>query len=117
MKTVRWIGSSLKDLKTFPKNIQREMGQALFAAQLGKEDPATKALQGFGGRSVLEIVASVSGATFRTVYTVRFSDALYVLHAFQKKSVRGIATPRKDMDLIRQRLAEAERDHRQRRNR
>jgi phage-related protein len=72
LKPVRWMGSSRKDLKTFPKAIQRDVGTALFAAQLDQEVPFVKALQGFGGRSVLEIVASAEGGTYRAVYTVRF---------------------------------------------
>jgi phage-related protein len=70
------MGSSRKDLKAFPKSVQREVGQALYAAQRGEEYPCVKALQGFGGRSVLEIVASGEAATWRTVYTVRFLDAI-----------------------------------------
>ena len=116
VKSVKWIGSSLRDLKAFPKAVQRDVGQALHNAQVGQEDPAAKALQGFGGRSVLEIVASGNGTTFRAVYTVRFRDTIYVLHAFQKKSTKGIATAQKDMDLIRQRLAEAERHYRKKGN-
>ena len=75
-----------------------------------------KALKGFGGRSVLEIVAPHKGDTYRTVYTVRFHDALYVLHAFQKKSKKGIATPSRESDVIEQRLAAAEKDYRERQN-
>jgi phage-related protein len=71
---------------------------------------------GFGGRSVVEIIADHDGDTWRAVYTVRFPEAVYVLHAFQKKSKRGIATPKRDVDLIRQRSAEAERLHRERQN-
>ncbi len=92
------------------------MGQALYAAQCGEEYPSVKALKGFGGRSVLEVVALDAAATYRAVYTVRYPDAIYVLHAFQKKSKKGIATPKKDLDLIAQRLAVAERDHRERQN-
>lgn len=92
------------------------MGQALYAAQCGEEYPSVKALQGFGGRAVLEIVAPHAGDTWRTVYTVRFQDAVYVLHAFQKKSKKGSATPQKELELIKQRLAAAERDYRERRN-
>lgn len=115
-KPVRWVGSSRRDLKTFPKAVRRHVGQALYAAQYGEEYPTAKALKGFGGRSVLEIVADHRSDAWRTVYTVRFGDALYVLHAFQKKSKKGIATPQKDMELIRQRLATAEQDHRERQN-
>jgi len=92
------------------------VGQALFAAQRGTEYPSVKALHGFGGRSVLEMVVESDGDAYRTVYTVRFSDAIYVLHAFQKKSKRGIATPLAAQQLVRQRLAAAERDYRNRQN-
>ena len=91
-----------------------EIGQALYAAQCGEEYPAVKALKGFGGRSVLEIVASDEGNTYRTIYTVRFQDVICVLHAFQKKSKKGIATPQKELDLTQQRLAAAEQDYRER---
>jgi phage-related protein len=74
-------------------------------------DPAAKPLKGFGGAGVIEIVSSYQGNTWRAVYTVRFHDAIYVLHAFQKKSTRGIATPAREIDLIQRRLADAERDH------
>src|SRR5713101_1591194 len=86
LKPVRWVGSSRRDLKTFPRQVQRDMGQALYAAQCGEEYPSVKALKGFGGRAVLEIVASHEGDTYRAVYTVRFQEAIYMLHAFQKKS-------------------------------
>jgi phage-related protein len=92
------------------------MGHALFTAQEGGIDPAVKPLKGFGGASVLEIVASHHGNAWRAVYTVRFEDAIYVLHVFQKKSTKGIATPTREIELIKQRLAEAERDHRGRQN-
>lgn len=113
-KPVRWVGSSRKDLKRFPKLVQRHIGQALWAAQRGEEYPTVKALAGFGGRSVLEIVALDEGDTYRGVYTVRFQSAIYVLHCFQKKSKKGIATPTREIDLINQRLEIAERDHRER---
>lgn len=116
MKRVRWVGSSRKDLKSFPRPVQRHIGQALYAAQCGEEYPSVKALHGFGGRAVLEIVAPHEGDTYRAVYTVRFHDALYVLHAFQKKAKKGIATPQKEIELIKQRLAAAERDYRERHN-
>jgi phage-related protein len=80
------------------------------------EYPSVEALQGFGGRAVLEIVAPHEDDAYRAVYTVRFHDAVYVLHAFQKKSKKGIATPQKEIELVKQRLAGAERDHRERQN-
>lgn len=115
-KPVRWIGSSRKDVRSFPQAVRLEVGHALYAAQKGQTDPAAKPLKGFGGRSVLEIVTDHRGDTWRSVYTVRFEAAVYVLHAFQKKSKTGIATPKKELDLIRQRLLDAERDNRERQN-
>jgi phage-related protein len=83
---------------------------------MGETDPAAKPLKGFGGASVMEIVDRHDTNTYRAVYTVQFADVIYVLHAFQKKSKRGISTPQKDLDLIRGRLAEAQRLYRQRSN-
>jgi phage-related protein len=111
-----WIGSSRKDVRAFPAEVRRDIGYALYAAQHGQTDPSAKPLRGFGGARVLEIVAQHRGDTWRAVYTVRYADAIYVLRAFQKKSKRGIATPQKDMELIRQRLSEADRVHRVRQN-
>ena len=116
LKPVRWVGSARRDLKSFPRSVQRHIGQALYAAQCGEEYPSVKALKGFGGRAVLEIVAPHEGDTYRAVYTVRFHDAVYVLHAFQKRSKKGIATPLKETELVKQRLAAAERDYRERQN-
>ena len=113
---MRWLGSSRKDVRSFPAPVRAEIGPALYAAQKGEIDPAAKPLKGFGGRGLLEIVTDHRGDTWRSVYTVRFDGAVYVLHAFQKKSKKGIATPKKELDLIRQRLAEAERDYGERRN-
>jgi len=92
--------------------VRVEIGIALYAAQKGETDPSAKALKGFRGSSAMEIVTSHTGDTWRTVYTARMQETVYVLHAFQKKSKTGIATPKKELDLIRQRLADAERDHR-----
>ena len=115
-KPIHWIGTSLRDLRSFPRAVRVDIGHALFTAQEGKTDPAAKPLKGFGGASVLEIVSSHHGNAWRAVYTVRFQDAIYVLHVFQKKSTKGIATPAREIDLIKQQLAEAERDHRERQN-
>lgn len=115
-RPVLWVGSSRRDLRGFPREVRRDIGQALYSAQEGETDPSAKPLRGFGGGSVLEIVADHRGDTWRAVYTVRFSEAIYVLHAFQKKSKRGTATPKKDMDLIHRRLTEAERLHGERQN-
>lgn len=111
-----WVGSSRRDLREFPREVRRDIGRALYAAQDGEIDPAAKPMRGFGGGSMVEIIANHRGDTWRAVYTVRFAEAIYVLHAFQKKSKRGIATSKRDIELTRQRLAEAERLHRERQN-
>jgi phage-related protein len=115
-RPVIWIGASRRDLRGFPREVRGNIGQALYAGQQGETDPSAKPLRGLGGGSVLEIIAEHHGNTWRAVYTVRYAEAIYVLHAFQKKSKRGIATPKKDTDLIHQCLAEAERLHRERQN-
>jgi len=101
IKPVFWMASSRKDLKAFPEPVQSDVGYALFAAQRGEEYRSVKALKRFGGRRVLEIVAPYDGDTYRAVYTVKFENAVYVLHAFQKKSTKGIATPPREIDLVR----------------
>jgi phage-related protein len=93
-----------------------ERRAALYTAQQGEIDPAAKPLKGFGGARVMEIVERYRTDAYRAIYTVQFADTIYVLHVFMKKSTRGIATPKPDIDLIRRRLAEAERRHRERRN-
>ena len=113
-KPVRWVGSSRSDLRGFPKDVRRTIGQALYAAQRGELYPSVKALRGFGGRSVLEIIEDYRSDTYRAVYTVKFRGAIYVLHVFKKKSKRGIATPQRDIDLIQRRLADAEQDYAER---
>jgi phage-related protein len=115
-RPVVWVGSSRRDLREFPSAVRRDIGRALYAAQDGETDPAAKPMRGFGGGSIVEIIANHRGDTWRAVYTVRFAEAIYVLHAFQKKSKHGIATTKHDIELIRRRLAEAERLHRERQN-
>jgi phage-related protein len=115
-RPVVWVGLSRRDLREFPREVRRDIGRALYAAQDGETDPAAKPMRGFGGGSIVEIIANHRGDTWRAVYTVRFEEAIYVLHAFQKKSKRGIATTKRDIELIWQRLAEAERLHRERQN-
>ncbi len=108
-KALEWIGSSLEDLRGLPGDVRRVFGQALDDAEKGGEHPAAKALKGFGGgRSVLEVVDDYDGDTYRAVYTVRFAGVVYVLHVFQKKSKKGIATPKHEIDLIEARLKRAE---------
>src|SRR4026209_2237630 len=105
MKPVEFIASALDDISALPDEAKRVFGFAIRMAQRGKKHPDAKPLKGFGGAGVLEVVENFDGDTYRAVYTVRFSDAVYVLHCFQKKSKRRGATPKKDMDLIRARLA------------
>ena len=115
-RPVRWVGSARRDLKTFPRGVQRDIGQALYAAQCGETYPSAKALKGFPGASVLEIVAPFETDTYRAVYTVQFRSAIYVLHAFQKKAKQGKKTPKKDTGLIKRRLEAARQDHNRRQN-
>ena len=111
IKSIVWIGSSRRDLKSFPAEVRDIMGYALYQAQVGRKAPSAKPLVGFGGASVLEIVGDFQSDTYRAVYTVKFSDLIYVLHAFQKKSKKGIATPKPDVDLVKRRLRLAEEDY------
>ncbi|MGH6877424.1 MAG: type II toxin-antitoxin system RelE/ParE family toxin [Rhizomicrobium sp.] len=110
-RPVEWIGSSYKDFVAFPDPVQDDIGFALYEAQIGRTSRAAKPLKGFGGAGVIEIVESHEGDTYRAVYTVKFESAVYVLHAFQKKSKRGIATPQRDIELVKLRLKAAEADH------
>ena len=112
-RSLGWIGSSLVDLKDFPAPVVREIGYALHQAQSGGKSSQAKPLHGFGGASVLEIVENFQTDAYRAVYTVRFEEAIYVLHCFQKKSTRGKATPKPDLDAITRNLKIAEEKHRQ----
>ena len=107
-KPLEWIGSSYKDLMALPPGVRRFFGFALSLAQAGDQHDAAKVLRGFGGAGVLEVVENDAGGTYRSVYTVKFEEAVFVLHCFQKKSKRGIATPKQDMDIIHARLKVAE---------
>jgi len=106
LKPVVWLGDSLRALQSFPASVQDEVGYALFLAQSGDTHVAAKPLKGMGP-GVLEVVSDHRGDTFRAVYTVRLADRVFVLHAFQKKSKHGIATPRADIELVRRRLKQA----------
>jgi phage-related protein len=110
-KDVVWVASSLDDLKKFPESVRQFMGFAIYQGQCGGKHINAKPLKGYKGSGVLEVLEDFDGDTYRTVYTVRFADAVYVLHAFQKKSKKGIATPRQDMDLIAARMRMAEQIH------
>jgi len=105
LKPVVWLGDSLRELRTFPAAVQDEMGYAIYLAQCGQKHVSAKPLKGLG--SVLEVVSDHRSDTFRAVYTVRFAERVFVLHAFQKKSKSGVATPKADIDLIKQRLKQA----------
>ena len=109
-----WVGSSKRDYIRFPDQVQDDMGYALFVAQMGERPKSAKPLKGFKGAGVLEIVEDYDGDTFRAVYTVRFAQRIYVLHAFQKKSKRGSETPKSEIRLVVQRLRAAEEDYRRR---
>ena len=98
-----WVGGSKRDLMALPLDVRKFFGHALDFAQRGDQHGAAKPLKGFGGAGVLEIVEDDVGGTYRAVYTVKFAEAVFVLHCFQKKSKSGIATPKEDMDIIRAR--------------
>jgi len=102
-KPLFWVRSSLKDLGKFPAAVQRSIGFALSAAQYGGKHSSSKPWKG-DGPGVMEVTKDFDGDTFRAVYTVRFERAVYVLHAFQKKSSRGIATRQSDVELVGDRL-------------
>jgi phage-related protein len=107
-KHVLWVGSSKKDLMAMPDEIRSAFGFALYLAQQGKKHQNAKPLKGFTGAGVLEVVEDCLGDTFRAVYTVKIAENIYVLHCFQKKSKRGIETPKQEIDLIRDRLKMAQ---------
>ncbi|NWG38941.1 MAG: type II toxin-antitoxin system RelE/ParE family toxin [Hydrogenophilaceae bacterium] len=107
-KALYWVGSSKKDLMALPEEVRDVFGYALHLAQEGGKHEQTKPLKGFGGAGVLEVVEDFKGNAYRAVYTVKFGNAVYVLHCFQKKSAHGIETPKPGMELIRERLKAAE---------
>lgn len=107
LKPLYWLGNSLKNLKEMPEDVQDTFGNALFLAQTGEKHRAAKPLKGFSGAGVLEVVEDSEGSTYRAVYTIRFGEAVYVLHVFQKKSKSGISTPKQEIDLIESRLKQA----------
>jgi len=113
LRPLFWVASSKRDYREFPARVQHALGFELFLAQTGQHPPSAKPLKGFGSGTV-ELVEDFDGNAYRAVYTVRFNEAVYVLHAFTKKSKRGIKTPQRDIDLIKRRLKDAEHDHAQR---
>jgi phage-related protein len=110
-KPIHWVGSSHSDLRKFPTEVTRDMGYALWFAQVGDKHPSAKPLKGFKGAGVLEVIEDYEGDTYRAVYTVRFAKAVYVLHVFKKKSKSGIKTPKHEIDLIESRLKLAKADY------
>ena len=110
IKALVWVGGSKKDFLKFPVEVLQVFGFALHLAQSGETSPIAKPFKGVGG-GVIELVERYDTDTYRAIYTIRFEDAVYVLHAFQKKAKKGTRTPMKDVDLIRQRLRRAEEIH------
>ena len=110
-RPLRWVGPSRRELKEFPVEVQKVMGYALFLAQIGVKHPDAKPLKGHRGAGVLEVADDFKTDTYRAVYTIRFHEAVYVLHAFQKKSTRGIQTPKHILDVVSDRLEQARRLH------
>ena len=113
LKPLIWVGPTQKVVRRFASEVRQSFGFALYQAQLGQKHVHAKPLRGFKGAGVLEIVENHEGDTFRTVYTVKFSKAVYVLHAFQKKSKTGLKTRKEDTDLVRGRIKDAERHYSQ----
>ena len=105
-KPVVWMADTLTVLREFPEAVREEIGYARYLVQVGGKHPNSKPLRGFGS-GVLEVVSDHQGETFRAVYTVRLAGKIYVLHVFQKKSKKGLATPKSDLELIRQRRQRA----------
>jgi len=108
LKDLYWIGSSKDDLCGFPEDIQDVMGYALHLAQNGENHPNAKSLKGI---PVMEVSESHDGDAYRAIYTTKIGGAIYVLHAFQKKSKKGVSTPKPDIDLIKSRLKDAKAHH------
>ena len=109
VKPLYWVGSSKKDLLALPETVVQVFGYALYLAQTNKKHDQAKPMKGFGSAGVLEIVEEWEGNAYRAIYTVRFVESVFVLHVFQKKSKRGVATPKRELDLIRERWKTAER--------
>jgi phage-related protein len=116
LRPLLWVASSKRDFREFPARVQDDLGFELYLAQTGQHPPSAKLLKGLGSGTV-ELVDDFDGDTYRavyTVYTVRFGGAIYVLHAFKKKSKRGVKTPQPEIDLVKRRLKDAEQDYAER---
>ena len=111
VKALHWIGSSKKDLKAFPDDVQDACGHELWSVQLGEMPRSAKVMRGFGGADVVELVENYDGDTYRVVYTIRFRKAVYVLHAFEKKSKHGTKTAQNDIGVVKSRLRTATEDY------
>jgi phage-related protein len=111
IKPIIWVASSKGDLISLPNDVQDEIGHALYQAQKGEKSDKAKPFKGFGSAAVLEIIEDDAGGTYRAVYTVKFEEAIAVLHVFQKKSKQGIATPKQDVDLIKSRFKLAQQEY------
>lgn len=112
MRPVHFIASCLRDLRRLPPDVRTDFGFAIYEAQKGEKALSAVPMVGFGSAKVLEILSDHDGETYRAVYTVKFAKAVYVLHAFQKKSKRGIATPLADLSVVKERLKVAEAHYR-----
>lgn len=106
LRKVRWIGDSRKRLQDFPEAVRKDIGHALYRVQIGEIPPSAKMMTGID-TGVYEIVDNYDTDTYRVVYTVKIGSNIYVLHCYQKKSRRGIRTPKKEIDLIKRRLKRA----------
>jgi phage-related protein len=111
LKPIIWVASSKTDLLSLPEEVCDEIGHALYQAQKGEKSDKAKPFKGFGNAAVLEIIEDDRGGTYRAVYTVKFKEAIAVLHVFQKKSKQGISTPKKEIDLIKNRFKLAEQEY------
>ncbi len=108
LKEIIWIGSSKKDLESLSDEIIDDMGYSLYRVQTGEHPENAKTLKGFGSAGIVEIKESDAAGTYRAVYTITMPEVVFVLHVFQKKSKQGIKTPQKDLDLIKNRLKQAQ---------
>ena len=113
LRPLFWVGSALEEVRSFPLGVRRLVGFALYLAQMGGKHMDAKPLRGFGGAGVLEVVEDHHGDTYRAVYTVKLAGAVYVLHAFQKKSKKDVQTPKRHLDLVKERLRRAEEHYRE----
>lgn len=106
LRNVQWVGDSKERLQAFPERVRKDIGHALYRVQIGETPPSAKPMKGIES-GVFELVDNYGTDTYRAVYTVKIGRSMYVLHCFQKKSKRGIRTPKKDIDLIKRRLKRA----------